>query len=65
MKGILKIVAIASGLVCVASMVVLAYLYLEDATKYLRNARRKIVGRISDRLMGQDALEDQEYFEFD
>jgi len=61
MKKALKIIAIVSGLITVAATVILAYLYVEDASKYLRNARRKIVGRISDRLMGQNKLEEEIY----
>lgn len=61
MKSTLKIVAIVSALVSVAVTVILAYLYLEDASKYLKKARRKIMGRISDRLMNQTDLEEEIY----
>lgn len=61
MKSTLKIVAIVSALVSVAATVILAYLYLEDASKYLKKTRRKIMGRISDRLMNQTDLEEEIY----
>ena len=47
MKKALRILAIASGIVSIVSMVVLGFLYLEDIAGYAKSVKNRISGAIS------------------
>lgn len=59
MKKLLKIIAIAAGIISVVSTIILVCIYMEDVAKYLKIVKEKISKMFSSVRQTEDIYEEE------